>query len=66
MTKITRDLFVRLRMTEAEKAAWEQAADAAGLALSEWIRRRVNGGIVEVPPAPAKPAAPKPKRPRSK
>jgi hypothetical protein len=50
-----------IRMTEAERAAWEEAARLDGRTLSAWIVRRCNG---EPTIAPARPAAPKPRRKR--
>jgi hypothetical protein len=32
-----------IRMTEAERAAWEEAARLDGRTLSAWIVRRCNG-----------------------
>lgn len=71
---VNRDEVVKLLLTKTERAAWEAAADAAGLKLSEWIRRRVNGTqtvTTEAPPAPAveavaKPTTAKPKRAKAK
>ena len=51
-----------IRMTEAERAAWEEAARLDGRTLSAWIVRRCNG---EPTIAPVRPAAPKP-RPKRK
>lgn len=33
-----RDVTVRLRVTDAEKARWLAAAGMSGVGLSEWIR----------------------------
>src|SRR5438445_10914756 len=33
--------LITLRATHAEKAAWQQQADAAGMSLSAWIRSRL-------------------------
>ena len=38
---------VEIRLTAAERKAWERAATAAGLSLSEWIRRRCETAAVE-------------------
>lgn len=35
-----RDVQVLLRLTEPERWAWGQLADAAGMTLSAWIRHR--------------------------
>lgn len=60
MVKVTREARVEIRLTEQELESWKTAADAAGLALSEWIRRRCSGErLIEPPPAPS---APKRKR----
>ena len=34
---------VELRMTPAEKRAFQEAADLSGLALSAWVRERLRG-----------------------
>jgi len=52
-------------MTEAERAAWEEAARLDGRTLSAWIVRRCNGEPTVAPVLPARPAAPKP-RPKRK
>ena len=54
-----------IRMTEAERAAWEEAARLDGRTLSAWIVRRCNGEPTVAPVLPARPAAPKP-RPKRK
>ncbi|MEO8841919.1 MAG: hypothetical protein ABI591_09700 [Kofleriaceae bacterium] len=51
---MNRDKLVQLRVTAAEHKAWDAAAKAAGLKLSEWIRRRVQGDMVIEAPAPPK------------
>ena len=52
---VPRNILVRLLLTEGEREAWQAAADAAGLKLSEWIRRRVQGTVtIEAPPPPRK------------
>lgn len=33
------DELIALRLTKAERRAWQAAADKAGLALSEWLRQ---------------------------
>jgi len=53
-----------IRMTEAERAAWEEAARLDGRTLSAWIVRRCNGEPTVAPVLPARPAAPKPRRKR--
>lgn len=53
---------INLRIAPEEHAAWDAAAEAAGLKLSEWIRRRCNGTTTIEAPPPA--AAPKPKKKR--
>ena len=51
---VNRDAVVRLRISIAERDAWEAAAESEGLSLSEWIRRRVNGPVtVTLPELPA-------------
>jgi uncharacterized protein (DUF1778 family) len=35
--------LIKLRVTAAEKAAFQQAADMAGIALSAWVRERLRG-----------------------
>jgi len=40
------DAVIRFRLTTAEKAALVEAADHAGLTLSEYIRRRALGKVV--------------------
>ena len=64
---MSKPIIVRLFVSREERASWQAAADAAEIALSEYIRRRVNGNMtvtIEAPPPPA--AAPTPKRKRSK
>jgi hypothetical protein len=53
-----------IRMTEAEREAWEAAARADGRTLSAWIVRRCNGEPTTAPELPP-PAAPK-RRPKRK
>lgn len=36
--------LIQLRISAEEKAQWKQAAEAEGLDLSSWIRRRVISG----------------------
>jgi len=36
-----RDVDVRCRVTEAEKARLEEAAELAGLSMSSWMRERL-------------------------
>lgn len=50
-----------IRMTEAERVAWEAAARADGRSLSSWIVRRCNGEPTTHPVVPAVSAA-KPRR----
>lgn len=33
---------IKLRVTPAERRAWEQQAERAGVTMSEWIRERCN------------------------
>ena len=54
-----------IRMTEAEREAWEEAARLDGRTLSAWIVRRCNGEPTTVPVLSAPRAAPKP-RPKRK
>lgn len=37
---VNRDVLVRLLVTKAERDAMQDAAEKAGLTLSEWIRRQ--------------------------
>lgn len=37
-----KDALVQLRLDAAEKAAFQDAADLAGLGLSAWIRQRLR------------------------
>lgn len=60
---MNRDVVVRLMLTKAERVAWQQAANAAGLKLSEWIRRRVQGETkIEAPPPPVTVTKPRAKK----
>jgi hypothetical protein len=60
-----RNAQTTLRMTEAQRDAWEAAARADGRTLSAWIVRRCNGEPTTAPTfaasAPAAPPAPAPK-----
>lgn len=38
-----RDVVVKVRVKAEERAQWQAKADAAGLTLSAWVRRRLNG-----------------------
>jgi hypothetical protein len=60
VTGENRDIVIPVRLTKTEHAAWLAAAEAAGLKLSEYIRRRVNGETAIA--VPAAPTAAKPKR----
>lgn len=53
-----------IRMTDAEREAWEKAARLDGRTLSAWIVRRCNGEptIAPVLSAPARVAKPRRKR----
>lgn len=53
-----------IRMTEAEREAWEAAARADGRKLSAWIVRRCNGEPTTAPvlPAPREVRKPRVKR----
>lgn len=53
-----------IRMTDAEREAWEKAARLDGRTLSAWIVRRCNGESTTAPELPP-PAATKP-RPKRK
>jgi len=53
-----------IRMTEAERAAWEEAARLDGRTLSAWIVRRCNGEPTIAPVLSAPAGAPKPRRKR--
>jgi hypothetical protein len=37
-----REGLLQVRVTDAEKAAFEEAADLSGLALSAWVRERLR------------------------
>lgn len=39
---MARSAKLEVRCSEADKGAWQMAADAAGLALSEWARAAMN------------------------
>jgi hypothetical protein len=54
-----------IRMTKAEREAWEAAARADGRTLSAWIVRRCNGEPTTAPVLPALREARKP-RPQRK
>jgi mobilization protein NikA len=54
-----------IRMTEAEREAWEAAAKADGRTLSAWIVRRCNGEPTIAPVLSARREARKP-RPKRK
>jgi hypothetical protein len=53
-----------IRMTEAEREAWERAASLDGRTLSAWIVRRCNGEPTTAPVlrAPREVRKPRPKR----
>jgi len=53
-----------IRMTEAEREAWEAAARADGRTLSAWILRRCNGQPTTAPVLPAPREARKPRAKR--
>ena len=40
---VDRKVIVTLRLTAAERDAWDAAAKRAGLTLSDWIRLRCQG-----------------------
>lgn len=42
-TGVAKQALVKVRCDAAEKKTWEEKARAAGLTLSEWVRRRGNG-----------------------
>jgi len=58
LADVPKDATFLLRLSADELAAWRAAADAAGLKLSEWVRRRCNGvqrieaQTIEPPPPP--------------
>jgi hypothetical protein len=43
---------LELRVTAAEKAIWADAADQAGLSVSEWMRGRLNDAATIAKPRP--------------
>ena len=47
-------VVLSIRVEPHERTAWQAAAKAAGIALADWIRLRVNGkaDVLEVPPPP--------------
>ena len=53
-----------IRMTDAEREAWEKAARLDGRTLSAWIVRRCNGEPTIAPAFSAPAGAPKPRRKR--
>jgi hypothetical protein len=53
-----------IRMTEAEREAWEEAARLDGRTLSAWIVRRCNGEPTIAPVLSAPVGAAKPRRKR--
>jgi hypothetical protein len=53
-----------IRMTDAEREAWERAARLDGRTLSAWIVRRCNGEPTTVPVLSAPADAQKPRRKR--
>ncbi|HEU5275131.1 MAG TPA: hypothetical protein VFU97_15830 [Xanthobacteraceae bacterium] len=53
-----------IRMTDAEREAWEAAARADGRTLSAWIVRRCNGEPTTAPVLPAPPR--EARKPRTK
>ncbi len=58
LADVTRDKVVQVRLSTEERDSWRAAAAAAGLEMSEWIRRRVSGVAITIavppPPVPAK------------
>jgi uncharacterized protein (DUF1778 family) len=40
--KITRSAYLELRLTEAEKSAFNNAAAIAGISTSTWVRERIR------------------------
>ena len=40
--EITADSQIQMRVTREEKAAWVKQAQAQGLKLSAWIRKKLN------------------------
>jgi hypothetical protein len=43
MTRDTKDALIQLRVTSAERDAWQEAAELSEMTLSDWIRQRCNG-----------------------
>ena len=38
------EMIARLRVTTDERIWWQHQAESADMTLSEWIRKRCNGG----------------------
>jgi hypothetical protein len=45
---MSKDTFIHMRVTDAEKAAWEAIAQAEDISLSELIRRVLNERLAHV------------------
>lgn len=48
--RLVRDTTIKLRLSTDEHEAWQAAALASGLTLSDWVRQRCNGPAA-LPPA---------------
>ena len=48
MTEEVRDKQVIVRVTEAERELWKQAAEAAGIKVSEWLRNLADRSAHEL------------------
>jgi hypothetical protein len=60
--EMTKDITIRLRVTEDEQQAFQAAADQERMSLSNWIRRRCWGLPTVAPVAAESKPAKKPRR----
>jgi len=49
MPRDNKDETIKLRVSAEEREAWQRAADASEMTLSEWIRVRCNGSPALAP-----------------
>ena len=54
MPRETKDALIQLRVTPVERDAWQRAAEASEMSLSDWIRQRCNGPAALAPELPRK------------